>query len=142
MKTEKVLKGVSSVEVNSADGTTFVFDVQDLVISADDGEPDSQEDYHAWLSWIEAQNYKNSFWKPHVTYAIRGSMKPNSDGVAFTMQLPQKPVVRTASIDVESNSLPELERARKRCGAPSDALWDTIDRDDKHVVTFSWMEER
>ena len=36
-KTEKVLEGVSSVEIVSADGTTFIFDVEDLIIEADDG---------------------------------------------------------------------------------------------------------
>lgn len=139
MKTDKVLKGVSSVEVNSADGTTFVFDVEDLTIVADDGEPDPREDYHGWIMWVEAQNYKNQFWKPHVTYAIKGSMKPDSNGVAFTMQVPVNPIVRTASIEVANDSLPELERARKRCGAPSDASWAFYD--DPKQVEFSWREE-
>lgn len=138
MKTEKVLKGVSSVEVNSADGTIFVFDVEDLVITADDGEPDANEDYHGWLSWVEAQNYKNSFWAPHVTYAIKGSMKPNSEGVAFTMQLPPESISRTATLEVANGSLPELERARKRVGAPADAVWGYSEGH----VTFTWEEEQ
>lgn len=139
MKTEKVLKGVSSVEVNSADGTTFSFDVEDLTITADDGEPDANEDYHGWLAWREAQSYQNQFWSPNIIYAIKGSMKPDSNGVAFTMQVPVNPVVRTASIQVESDSLPELERARRRCEAPSDATW-TYYRNSKQV-TFTWKEE-
>lgn len=137
MKTEKVLKGVSSVEVNSADGTTFSFDVEDLTITADDGEPDSADDWWAWQRWAEREIRANQFWSPNITYAIKGSMKPDSNGVAFTMQLPVNPVVRTASIQVESDSLPELERARRRCGAPSDARWWTTGQ----TVTFEWEEE-
>lgn len=144
MKTEKVLKGVSSVEVNSADGTIFAFDVEDLVISADDGEPDSAQDYEAWLRWRQRERYSNQFWAPNITYAIRGSMKPDSKGVAFTMTKPVNPVVKTASIQVDSYTLPVLESARKACGAPTDAIWDTlpIPHSDSYTLTFSWMEER
>jgi hypothetical protein len=136
-KTEKVLEGVSSVEVNH-EGTTFVFDVQNLIIEADDHEPNSRDDYESWLMWEHRRTYDSKFIHTDpTTYAIKGSMKPDSEGVWFKIMVKQNPVSRTASLEVANGSLPELERARKRCGAPSDAVWGYADG----YVTFTWEEE-
>ena len=138
-KTEKVLEGVSSVEIVSADGTTFIFDVEDLIIEADDGAPDWKSNYEDWLEWDRRRAYSSKFIHPDpTTYAIKGSMKPDSNGVWFKMVVKQHPIVRSATIEVVSADLPELERARKRVGAPSDASWSLMNG---HTLTFTWKED-
>lgn len=117
------------MEVVSADGTTFIFDVKDLVITGDDGV--GEDNYFSTRPF--------EFNLCYTSYAISAYMEPDSGGVYFKMRLPAKAVLRTATIEVDSEHLPELERARKAVGAPADANWE-VTVDGKSVI-FEWRDE-
>lgn len=132
MKNDHVVKGVSSVVVKAADDTTYTFDVEDFTIVADDGEPE----------YNYRTNYeKYSVWPKEVTYAIRGNVKPEADGIAYRIQLPKRDVVRTARIEVKRWSSEEIVWSRKALGVPAQAYARHVIEGGKSYVEFEWKDE-
>lgn len=122
MQSETTLSGVSSLTVKHGDTTIFM-DVEDFTIVADDGR------------WFDDGL---DMWLPYTTYSIKemGVVLDNK-GVAYTV-VKQKPVVRTAEIEVEGWSMGQIKAAQSACSAPEDAAVSCVRDGDRVWVHFEW----
>lgn len=128
---ESVVEGVSQVTVKNGD-TTFFFDVENLVISYDDGY--SGYDFSSDDLLPQTENY-----------AIRARMVPSGDGYYYKVVKPvrRETVLCTAEIATEGFEPAQIESARKRVEAPDTAFYERIwDEAGKVSVKFKWMEEK
>lgn len=112
---------------------TLTCEIEDFTIEAEDLWEKEYDAYH-FVKWV-----------PNVTnYAIRSSnILPNEDGTYFTVtkRAANRPIERTATIEIESWDLSQINDAQRAAKAPSDAIPTYERKDGKHYVQFRWEEK-
>lgn len=123
---EHTLTGVSSLTVRNGDITLFM-DVENFTVEV-------HEDYN--------EMHSTMFYEPTVIfrdnshYTIRGTLRVDDKGTAYTLVKDRKPFVRTARIEMEDRTMDNIKAFLEAVKAPKEAVITVV----KNVVKVEWED--